>query len=106
MDNKALTKLTSDGLKVHSFQTLLGDKNISAFDMLTQPTAIQQRAFDLLGVPCDSTDPPSVGSKLARKYLQPLALPALVSLGPKNFGLVLIVEMARGPSLARAILGR
>ena len=60
---KALTKHTSEGLKVHSFQTLLGDlativknriqpkdKGIAAFDMLTQPTVIQQRAFDLLGV--------------------------------------------------------
>ena len=60
---KALTKLTSEGVKVHSFQTLLADlatvvKNriqptdtgIAGFHMLTQPTAIQQRAFDLLGV--------------------------------------------------------
>ena len=60
---KALTGQTSDGLKVHSFQTLLGDlatlaknwiqptdKNIPAFEMLTQPTPIQQRAFDLLSV--------------------------------------------------------
>jgi transposase len=61
--HKALTKQTSAGMKVHSFQTLLGDlativknkiqpkdKNIPAFDMLTNPTAIQQRALDLLGV--------------------------------------------------------
>ena len=60
---KALTKQTSEGMKVHSFPTLLGDlativknriqpqdKNIAPFDMLTQPTMIQQRAFDLLGV--------------------------------------------------------
>jgi len=60
---KALTQTTSEGAKVHSFQTLLRDlativknriqptdKNIPAFDMLTRPTAIQQRAFDLLGV--------------------------------------------------------
>jgi transposase len=60
---KALTKQTSDGIKVHSFQTLIGDlativknriqptdRNIAVFDMLTQPTVIQQRAFDLLGV--------------------------------------------------------
>ncbi|MBI4936921.1 MAG: IS1634 family transposase [Nitrosomonadales bacterium] len=60
---KAFTKQTADGLPVHSFQTLLGDlativknriqpadKSIPTFDMLTQPTAIQQRAFDLLGV--------------------------------------------------------
>src|SRR6267142_4745846 len=60
---KALTKQTGDGMRVHSFQTLIGDlativknriqptdKNIAVFDMLTQPTAIQQRALDLLGV--------------------------------------------------------
>ena len=60
---KALTKQTGDGIKVHSFQTLIGDlativknriqpadKNIAVFDMLTQPTGIQQRALDLLGV--------------------------------------------------------
>jgi transposase len=60
---KALTKQTSDGMKVHSFQTLLGDlativksriqpkdKTIPTFDMLTTPTVIQQRALDLLGV--------------------------------------------------------
>jgi transposase len=58
---KALTKHTNQGVKVHSLQTLFGnlativknriqptDKNITAFEMLTQPTAIQQRAFDLL----------------------------------------------------------
>ena len=61
--HKALTKQTRDGMKVHSFQTLLGDlativksriqpkdNTISAFDMLTTPTVIQQRALDLLGV--------------------------------------------------------
>lgn len=60
---KASTKQTAEGLMVHSFQTLLGDlativknriqpkdKTIAAFHMLTTPTAIQQRAFDLLGV--------------------------------------------------------
>jgi transposase len=60
---KAFTKKTSDGSPVHSFQTLLGDlatlvknriqpkdKTIAAFDLLTTPTAIQQRALDLLGV--------------------------------------------------------
>lgn len=60
---KALTKRTPDGIKVHSFQTLIGDlativknriqptdKTIAVFDMLTQPTVIQQRALDLLGV--------------------------------------------------------
>jgi len=61
--NKARTKLTADGLKVHSFQTLLADlatiaKNsiqptdgaMAPFEMLTQPTLLQQRAFDLLGI--------------------------------------------------------
>jgi transposase len=60
---KALTKRTADGVRVHSFQTLIGDlativknriqptdKNIAGFDMLTQPTATQQRALDLLRV--------------------------------------------------------
>ena len=60
---KAARKKTDDGLKVHSFQTLLGDlgtvvknrilpkdKKIPAFDMLTTPTTLQQKAFDLLGV--------------------------------------------------------
>ena len=57
---KAATKETDDGLKVHSFQTLLADlatvvknrilpkdKKIPAFDMLTTPTTLQQKAFDL-----------------------------------------------------------
>src|SRR5215472_7111049 len=61
---KALTKHTREGSKVHSFQTLLHDlativknkiqptdKAIAVFDLLTQPTPIQQRTFDLLGVP-------------------------------------------------------
>jgi len=60
---KALTKQAADRMKVHSFQTLIGDlativknriqpvdKNIAVFDMLTQPTPIQQRALDLLDV--------------------------------------------------------
>ena len=60
---KAFTKQTADGMKVHSFQTLIGDlativknriqpadKNLAVFDMLTQPTVIQQRALDLLRV--------------------------------------------------------
>jgi transposase len=60
---KALTKRTADGVQVHSFQTLIGDlativknriqptdKNIAGFDMLTQPTATQQHALDLLHV--------------------------------------------------------
>lgn len=57
------TKRTDDGQPVHSFRTLLADlgtlaKNRvrlagtpdSELEMLTQPTPIQQRAFDLLGV--------------------------------------------------------
>ena len=61
--HKALTKQTSDGMKVHSFQTLLGDlativksriqpkdQTVPAFDMITTPTPLQQRALDLLGV--------------------------------------------------------
>jgi transposase len=60
---KVLTRKTADGLKVHSFQTLLGDlativKNriqpkahtTPAFDMITTPTTLQQKAFDLLGI--------------------------------------------------------
>ena len=62
MQPRALTNHTSDGRKVHSFQTLLRDlamivktksnrQTIAAFDLLTRPTAIQQRSFDLVGVP-------------------------------------------------------
>jgi transposase len=60
---KARTKKTDDGLKAHSFQTLLGDlativknriqpkdKRTPAFDLLTTPTTLQQKAFELLGV--------------------------------------------------------
>jgi transposase len=60
---KTATRKTDEGLKVHSFQTLLGDlativknriqpkdKKIPAFDMLTTPTTLQQKAFDLLGI--------------------------------------------------------
>ena len=59
---KAMRKRTDDGLPVHSFQTLLadlgtisknhvqmGDQN---FQMITTPTELQQRAFDLLQVSC------------------------------------------------------
>jgi hypothetical protein len=62
---KEQTKLGADDLPVHSFRTLLanlatlvknrviphGTGHRAAFDMLTQPTALQQRAFDLLRVP-------------------------------------------------------
>ena len=60
---KASTKKTDDGSQVHSFQTLLGDlatltrnriqptdEKLPAFDMLTMPTTLQQRVFNLLGV--------------------------------------------------------
>ena len=60
---KARRKQTDDGLPVHSFTTLLRHlaticlnhitptlPNIPAFVMLTQPSELQQRAFDLLGV--------------------------------------------------------
>ena len=62
-DRKAHRQRTDDGWPVHSFQTLLQDlatvaKNrvcpttagAVAFDVITTPTALQQRAFDLLGV--------------------------------------------------------
>jgi len=60
---KAATKRTDDGGPVHSLQTLLHDlatiaknriqpqdSSASAFDVITRPTPLQQRALDLLGV--------------------------------------------------------
>lgn len=60
---KVATRRTEDGLPVHSFSTLMEDlatvaKNriqpkdpgIPPFDMVTTPSPLQQRAFDLLGV--------------------------------------------------------
>ena len=58
---KVRTKRTDDGLPVHSFRTLLADLATIArnrvsfgkageFTVTTRPTAIQQRALDLLGV--------------------------------------------------------
>jgi hypothetical protein len=60
---KALTKLTADDTPVHSFQSLLSDlatiaknrilpntRDPLAFDLVTTPTPVQQRAFDLLSV--------------------------------------------------------
>jgi transposase len=60
---KASTKTTEDGLPVTSFQDLLRDlatltknqvqpkqANIKAFDQITPPTPLQQKAFSLLGV--------------------------------------------------------
>jgi hypothetical protein len=62
---KAARKQTDDKVHVHSFRSLLADlstvaKNrvqpkapdARAFDLLTTPTQVQQRAFDLLGVSC------------------------------------------------------
>jgi hypothetical protein len=59
---KAMRKRTDDGLPVHSFQTLLADLGTIAknqmrmgeqsFQMVTTPTELQQRAFDLLRIPC------------------------------------------------------
>ena len=62
---KERTKLTADGLPVQSFRTLLanlatlvpnrvmprGADPRAAFDLLTQPTKLQERAFALLGLP-------------------------------------------------------
>ena len=57
-----MRKRTDDGLPVHSFQTLLADLGTIAnnqmrmgeqsFQMVTNPTELQQRAFDLLQIPC------------------------------------------------------
>lgn len=62
--HKAHSRRTQDDLPVHSFQTLLSDlativtnrvqpkdATIPAFDIITTPTALQQRALDLLRVP-------------------------------------------------------
>lgn len=61
--NKAATKLTADDLPLHSFETLLSDLATVAknrllpntqdpvpFELITSPTQLQQRAFDLLSV--------------------------------------------------------
>jgi transposase len=60
---KIQTKRTPEGLPVHSFRTLLQDlatltqnrivpkiSGAQPFEMLATPTAVQQRAFDLLGI--------------------------------------------------------
>jgi hypothetical protein len=60
---KATTKLTAEDTPLHSFHTLLSDlatvaknrvlpntKDPVPFDLITTPTPLQQRAFDLLGV--------------------------------------------------------
>ena len=61
---KRTKRQTDDGLPVHSFQTLIADLMTMArntvvtalapenpFNITTRPTPIQQKAFDLLGVP-------------------------------------------------------
>jgi hypothetical protein len=62
---KDRTQRTAEGLPVHSFKTLLdtlgtlvknwvlpkGAAPAATFEMLTEPTPLQQRAFDLLGLP-------------------------------------------------------
>jgi len=58
---KAMTKRTDDGLPVHSFETLLEDLATltrnrmrfgrATFEQVAQPTPLQRRAFELLGVP-------------------------------------------------------
>jgi hypothetical protein len=62
---KQTTGVTPDGLPVHSFRSLLADlatlaRNtvitaiapLSPLTVLTRPTPIQQKAFDLLGIRC------------------------------------------------------
>ena len=62
---KQTTGLTEDGLPVHSFRSLLADLATLArntittaitpsyqLSVLTKPTPIQQKAFDLLGIGC------------------------------------------------------
>jgi len=62
-NHKAATKLTDNDLPVHSFQTLLSDlatvaknrilpktRNPIPFDVITTPTPLQKRAFDLFTV--------------------------------------------------------
>ncbi len=56
--DKAASKRTADGFPVHSFRSLLADlatltrnrvrMGERTFDMLATPTAVQQRALDLL----------------------------------------------------------
>ena len=65
---KRTKRQTDDGLPVHSFQTLIADLMTMArntvvtalapenpFNITTRPTPIQQKAFDLLGVPIACT---------------------------------------------------
>jgi transposase len=60
-ENKAATRQTAEGFPVHSFRTLLADlatltrnrirMGEQTFDMLADPTPLQQRALELLQVP-------------------------------------------------------
>ena len=65
---KCATGRTADGAPVHSFQTLLADLATLArntivtalaadrpFTVLTRPTPVQQKAFDLLAIPIACT---------------------------------------------------
>lgn len=65
---KSATGRTTDGAPVHSFQSLLADlatlaRNTVAtalapdrpFTILTRPTPVQQKAFDLLAIPIACT---------------------------------------------------
>jgi transposase len=59
---KIATKVTQDGMPVHSFKSLIGDLatislntitpkgNLPSFTMVTRPTPLQKRAFDLMNV--------------------------------------------------------
>ena len=61
-ESKAESQRTADDLPVHSFQTLLQDLRTVALNtvqmgqetcqMVTAPTVVQSRAFDLLNVHC------------------------------------------------------
>ena len=65
---KASTQRTADGQPTHSFRMLLEDlatitrnrvepklAGVPPFEMLTRPTGLQQRAFELLGVKLECT---------------------------------------------------
>ncbi len=67
---KAATKRTADDLPAHSFRTLLddlsgmalnqlrlSDHDVSLLSVVTRPTPVQKRAFQLLGVNPDRNVP-------------------------------------------------
>ena len=82
---KADTKTTPEGFPVHSFPTLLGDlANLvlnrvslptqakTAITIATEPTPLQRRAFDLLGVdPTQTVSITVTGSELCRNRRNP-----------------------------------